>query len=130
VKLATMAAVIGLLAAESAVAATQCKGGGSASANPVLYYTADAAVLDGLAVTLQLGLEPATFPSQDIAKHQDACVRASFNAAGSAWTLYGADEDTPPRWARASGAPTIVYLALMPPADHPCLGRGAASSSG
>jgi hypothetical protein len=117
VKLAIMAAVTCLLASSSAIAATPCKGAGSVSAKPVLYYTADAAVLDGLEVALQLGLEPATFPSRDIAKQPGACVHASFNAGGRIWTLYGDDEDTPPRWAQ-SDARTIVYLAAMPPADQ------------
>ncbi len=118
VKLAIMVAVGCLLASGGAAAATPCKGAGSVSAKPVFYYTADEAVLDGLAVTLQLGLEPATFPSQDIAKHPDACVHASFNAGDRTWTLHGDDEDTPPRWAQASDASTIVYLAAMPPADQ------------
>ena len=36
------------------LAAPICKDGGSTTAKPVFYYTADAAILDGLAVTLEL----------------------------------------------------------------------------
>jgi hypothetical protein len=117
-KLAIVAAAVWLIATGGALAATPCKGAGSATAKPVLYHTADDAVRDGLSTTLQLGLEPATFPSQDIAKLPDACIHASFSAGGRAWTLYGDDDDTPPRWARASDARTTVYLAAMPPADQ------------
>jgi hypothetical protein len=117
-KLAIVAATACLFATGSALAATPCKGVGSPAAKPVFYYTTDDAVLDGLSTTLQLGLEPASFPSQDIAKHPDACVHASFNAGGHAWTLYGDDGDTPPRWARTPDAKTTVYLAAMPPADQ------------
>jgi len=117
VKLAMTAVVACLVASGSAAATTPCRGSGSASAKPILYYTADGAVLDGLAVTMQLGLEPSTFPSQDIAKHLDSCVHASFNVGGRSWTLHGDDDETPPRWARSSDLGTIVYLAAMPPAD-------------
>jgi hypothetical protein len=118
-KRAIIAAVASLLATGAAFAASPpCKDAGSTAAKPVLYYTADPAVLDGLEVALKLGLEPATFPSQDIAKQKDACIRRSFDAAGGTWTLYGDDHDTSPRWAVASNTNTIVYLAYLPPADQ------------
>jgi hypothetical protein len=114
-----LAAMASLLAVGTAMAdAPPCKSAGSAAAKPMFYYTADDDVLDGLEVTLDLGLEPGTFPAQDIAKIKDACVHASFTASGKPWTLYGEDDETPPRWARTPGDATTFYLAAMPPADQ------------
>jgi hypothetical protein len=116
-QLAILAIAIGLFGAGGGLAAPACKDAGSATAKPVFYYTADAAVLDGLAVALDLGLEPAEFPAREIARNRNACTRSSFTAGGGAWTLYGADADAPPRWARSPDSKTIIYLAAMPPAD-------------
>lgn len=108
-----------LIRAGGSVAATPCAHPGSSAAVPVFYYTADDAVLDGLQVTLDLGLEPPTFPSEDIAKHPDACVRAPFTAAAQTWTLFGDEDDTPPRWAISPTDPKrIVFIAAMPPAEQ------------
>ena len=107
-----------IMTVASAAGAAPCKGEGSAAAKPLLYYTADYATLDGLELTLLIGLEPATSPQADIAKLTDACVRTTFVSNSRTWTLHGDDADTFPRWATAPGVSMIVYLAAMPPPDQ------------
>ena len=53
-KIVILATVVCLFGVGVGLAAPICKDGGSTTAKPVFYYTADAAILDGLAVTLEL----------------------------------------------------------------------------
>jgi hypothetical protein len=109
--------VASVMTVGSAAGAAPCKGDGSTAAKPLLYYTADYATLDGLELTLLIGLEPATSPQAVIAKVTDACVRTTFVSNSRTWTLHGDDGDTFPRWATAPDEKTIFYLASMPSPD-------------
>jgi hypothetical protein len=113
-----MPSVAALLAIAANAEASPCKGAGSTTAKPIFYYTADDATLDGLDLTLVMGLDPTRFPPPDIARLTGACVRTTFVSNSRTWTLYGDDDDTFPRWVTAPGVKTVVYLASMPPPDQ------------
>lgn len=112
---ATLVALAACLIAQPAAA---CGDAGSATARILPAYRLDAPWYSGLAVSLQLGLLPASYPAKDIGKVKSPCRRADFQAAGKTWTLFGDKEaEGPPRWATAgSDRKRIVFLALAP---HP-----------
>ena len=114
----TLAAAAALFAIAGAAQAEPCKGAGSTSAKPIFYYTADDAMLDGLDLTLVMGLQPGSDPLADIAERTNACARTTFAASGHTWTLYGDDGDRSPRWTRAPDDKTIFYVASMPAPDQ------------
>lgn len=71
--------------------------------------------LEGLPVSLLLGLDPATFPQKAIAEQTEACTRGEFEVGGKTYVVYGRDGGSPPRWAMIEGGERIAFLALMPP---------------
>jgi hypothetical protein len=99
--------------AGQAVAAPTCHDTGSADTRYLAFEADDNAVREGLKVSFRLGLEPAQFPADDIAKNRDACRRGQVAVNGTPVQIYGDDKDTPPRWATAPDG-RIAYFALTP----------------
>jgi hypothetical protein len=112
-----------------AEAAPACHGSGSQSAKMLFFSPNDSETLRGLYIALNMGLTPATFPAQDVAKARAPCERAHFDAATASYTLYGDDAGLPPRWASAAVGGRIAYVALLPQ-PGPALAAYRANSSG
>lgn len=103
------------LAIASAQAQTPCP---ASDANPqtVSFELADRDVVMGLTYSILFGLNPATFPYEEVAEMSEACSRGVHQtAAGGTIEMFGSDTDTPPRWAVGADEGTIVYIAVMPP---------------
>ena len=75
----------------------------------------EAVSAEGFFVSALLGLEPETFPSDDIRRQAAPCRRLEFKLGDEAWSLYGGADTTPPRWATSTARPgKVVFLAAMP----------------
>lgn len=108
-------ALAGAAAAEKASITTACKGVGSPTAKLLAFDPTDGDTANGLGIALQLGLTPATFPTDDIAKFAAPCKRSEFTAGGLVYSLYGVDEALPYRWATTPSHPgETAYIAVMP----------------
>jgi hypothetical protein len=108
------AALLMLGAAGVASAAPACHDQGFVNVTDMSFNPKDETVMRGLSAGLQLALEPASFPAEDIAKAHDACRRGEFTVGRDHWEIFGDDKDTPPRWAVGPDRKRIVYLAAMP----------------
>jgi hypothetical protein len=124
-----MAVIALFFATAHAEAAPACNGPGSSTARTLTFSPSDSDTVRGLAVSLLMGLTPASFPAPDIAKVQGACERAHFDAASASFTLYGNDTGLPPRWASAATGDRIAYVALLPQ-PGPALASYRANSGG
>jgi hypothetical protein len=71
----------------------------------------------GLTIGVVMALTPQTFPSEQIAANDEACTRGEFQANSQTYRAFGADADSPPRWAMSEDSQRIVYLAIMPPPE-------------
>lgn len=78
----------------------------------------DEKVRQGLYTSFQMGLLPASFPAEDIAKMTTPCERGQAAAALPSFVLYGENANTPPRGAKRTGdSPLIIFLASTPRPD-------------
>lgn len=108
-----LAMAFACLAGAPALAA--CNGPGSAAAKAISYSNADNDTRAGLTIALVFGLDPPTFPAQQLAAAKNPCRRASFIAGADDYVVYGEDNGLPPRWAASASNPSrIAYVALMP----------------
>jgi hypothetical protein len=103
-----------LLTIAPAEAAPACNSPSSLTAKTLLFSPGDSDTLNGLSIALAMGLEPATFPAQNVAKLQAPCERAHFDANSASYILYGDDDGLPPRWAAQTGNDKIAFVALLP----------------
>jgi hypothetical protein len=111
---AACAGFVAICGASGAWGAPACRDTGSAAVTDVWFDTSDQTVVKGLAVSLQLGLSPASSPSEDVEKNRDACRRGEFSVGKDHWEIFGDDKDSPPRWAIGPDRKRIVYLAIVP----------------
>src|SRR5215469_14800597 len=106
--------VLLMFAASMGIAtAAGCKDPGSPSAKTMDISGRDNDLLMGLSVALTMGLTPATFPEKDIAAVKTPCKRGEFSVGTVTYSLYGTG-DLPPRWAVATGANQIAFIAELP----------------
>lgn len=92
-------------------------GPGSASARIVTLPTESAQDRLGLGIAVELGLNPASFPDDYIAKIATPCQRTKFQVGSGQFALFGVNNrDQPPRYAKSeTGHDTrIAYLAALP----------------
>jgi hypothetical protein len=94
--------------------AADCSDPGSANVTDLSFSKDDATILKGLTVAIQLGLQPKSFPADDIEKNKAACRRGTFTARGETFQIFGDDKDSPPRWAIGADPKRIAYEVLLP----------------
>lgn len=111
--IATLTGAICFAWAASAIAAA-CHDPGSANVTDLSFNKDDPAILKGLTVAIQLGLEPKSFPADDIEKNNAACRRGTVTAGGETFQVFGDDTDSPPRWAIGPDPKRIAYEVLIP----------------
>lgn len=113
-------AIAGLLAlGGTPVLAADVCAPGSSGAIQLSFNAARDDTRVGLGVALQFGLDPTTFPAEQIAQNPDVCPRGRFRAGEGSYTLLGSTDNLPPRFARSAiGSSTIVFLALLPKPDQ------------
>jgi hypothetical protein len=106
---------LGVASANDAIA-DSCTKPGSTSAKILNLPVSDENARTALAVALNLGLSPYSFPQVSIAGITAPCKRLDFKASDGIYTLYGVDErDSPPRYAmQEKNTDRIAYLALLP----------------
>ena len=98
--------------------ADACTSSGRADAKELAINSGDTQTLEGLSVSFQLGLEPNKFPKEAIARILKPCSRGTINVGTSIFSVFGENEDSPPRWATSATTPdVIVYFALTPRPD-------------
>ncbi len=114
-KLAIIACA-GLLAATNPapVLAVACATNGSTSAKSLDFDFKPQDARDGLTISFMLGLTPATFPAEDIKSYKSPCTRGTFKSADEDFSVFGGDDDSPPRWASTGASAPIVFFAEMP----------------
>ena len=95
-----------------AARADDCGDPGSTAAH---LLPTSAVAVEGVHISILLGLEPDSFPLKDIRDERSPCRRIDFDVGGETWTLFGGKDSQPPRWAM-SGRKTdrVVFLAYMP----------------
>lgn len=96
--------------------AAPCKTQGAADAHELTFDLKNDETLRGLRFSFGFGLLPAEFPAKEIAEIKEPCSRGAFTIkSGGNLELFGEDDDSPPRWAKApSPESPILYIALMP----------------
>lgn len=100
-----------VLFAAGAASAAETK----APAKLLQFAMADEDVQEGMFMSIQLGVLPPTFPADDIAKIKTPTARFDFMLGGKSYTVFGKDDDSPPRWATSTkDKSAIAYLCLMP----------------
>ena len=114
IRIAAIAVLASLGFAAAAHAAPACHDAGDANVTEMTFNAQDSIVVMGLNVGLQLALEPPSFPSEDIGKAKDACLRGEFVVGSERWQIFGDDKDTPLRWAVNDRTGRIVFLAIVP----------------
>jgi hypothetical protein len=109
-----LSAIVSAAAADPS-AQPACHGAGFPAAKELAFDPHDETISEGLNIALQMGLTPATFPADDIAKIAKPCRRLDFEAAGLTYSLYGTDDALPYRWASTPTRPgEVAYTAAMP----------------
>lgn len=102
-----------LMGIDSANAAT-CGDEGVAEVGHLTIDPHNADLVAGLGVSLLLGLNPDTFPANDIRNNRNPCHRGSFTVSGVRIEVFGDNNDLPPRWAIGPNTARIAFLALVP----------------
>jgi hypothetical protein len=111
---AAAAGFVFLLVPGTAHAAEKCTDMGSPAAQEIELGNSGETKA-GLMATFLLGLNPPTFPAEDIGKIANPCERTTFTVGGDAYTVHGGDRDQPPRWAASVSKPErVAYIALVP----------------
>lgn len=107
--------LIGLAACAtgSRPAFSACAGVGESGARS-LKFPPDLETRKSLALSIHLGLNPPSFPAEQIRKQPAPCRRASFHAGEADFTLFGTDAGLPPRYAVSTRDDRIAYVALLP----------------
>jgi hypothetical protein len=110
--------------------ADPCKTQGSKDAKELTFDFKDVNTIKGLAISFQLGLLPPEFPAADIAKITKPCSRRMM-VPHLGFELFGDNDDTPPRWAKADPKDeSILFVALMPRPEPARLWYEATKPSG
>ena len=99
----------------SGVAKAACAGYGAPAAKVLSFSAQDADTTLGLSVALNFGLDPPSFPSQQIAAAINPCRRATFKLGDATYGVFDVDTGLPPRWAFDAANPSrVAFIALMP----------------
>lgn len=73
---------------------------------------------EGLSPAFRFALTPRSFPFQAVQRVGETCMRATFEANGETYRIYGGMiGDSPPRLAIGPDPRKIAYIALGPPPD-------------
>jgi hypothetical protein len=97
------------------VAHAACRDAVSDKEQSLAFSILDQDTREGLSESLSLGLNPVTFPQEDISKASHPCLRTRFRAGAAEFSLYGMIGEAPPRWATSANQPgRIVYVAELP----------------
>lgn len=95
--------------------AAPCKTQGDANAKELSFDIKSEETLRGLRFAFRFGLLPPEFPAKDVAEITAPCSRGPIPLKTGALELFGEDEDSPPRWAKAASPESpIIYVSVMP----------------
>src|ERR1051325_9464307 len=114
IRVSIVAGVIAFSSPQMARAGENCGDPGRPDAKPIQIATDNTTALRGLSVALAYGLNPQSFPEEQISASGGKCRRGAFLAGETKYDFFG-NGHLPVRWARSPKlGDGIVYLALLP----------------